>query len=58
MRDLERTVSQLQESLREGSALMTEKDAKIETQAKREKELIACVHRYVRTTSKRALFTA
>ncbi|KAM9840826.1 centrosomal protein of 85 kDa-like [Aulostomus maculatus] len=43
-KDLEKTVSQLQKKLEEGSTLMKEKDVKIETQAKREKELIASVH--------------
>lgn len=45
-KDLENTASQLQKSLEEGCALMKEKDVKIEMQADREKELIACVHRY------------
>ncbi|XP_040921031.1 centrosomal protein of 85 kDa-like isoform X2 [Toxotes jaculatrix] len=43
-KDLEKTVSQLEQSLEEGRALMKEKDMKIEMQAKREKELIASVH--------------
>lgn len=43
--DLEKTVAELQKSLEEGRALMKEKDIKIEMQAKREKELIASVHR-------------
>lgn len=45
-RGLEKTMSQLQKSLEEGCALMKEKNIKIEMQAKREKELIASVHRY------------
>ncbi|KAM8825791.1 centrosomal protein of 85 kDa-like [Synchiropus picturatus] len=43
--DLEVTVSQLQKSLKEGVALLKEKDEKIKQQAKREKELRASVHR-------------
>ncbi|KAM9782852.1 centrosomal protein of 85 kDa-like [Neosynchiropus ocellatus] len=43
--DLEAAVSQLQKSLKEGIALLKEKDEKIKKQAKREKELIASVHR-------------
>ncbi|XP_047184408.1 centrosomal protein of 85 kDa-like isoform X2 [Scophthalmus maximus] len=42
---LEKTVRQLQKSLQEGCASMKERDVKIQMQAKREKELIASVHR-------------
>ncbi|XP_070705414.1 centrosomal protein of 85 kDa-like isoform X2 [Pempheris klunzingeri] len=42
--ELERTMCRLQKSLEEGCALMTEKNIKIEMQAKRERELIASVH--------------
>lgn len=44
-KDLEKTVSQLQKSLQEGFALLKDKDIKLEMQARREKELIASVHR-------------
>lgn len=47
--DLERTVSRLQKSLQEGCGQMEEKNIKIEMQAKREKELIASVHKYIIT---------
>ena len=43
-KDLDITVSRLQKSIQDGCALMMEK---IEIQAKREKELIASVHRYI-----------
>lgn len=46
-KDLEKTMSRLQKSLEEGCALMKEKNFKIEMQTKREKELIASVHRYI-----------
>lgn len=46
-KELEKTVSQLEESIEEGCTVMKEKDVKIEMKAKREKELIASVHRYV-----------
>ncbi|XP_051908057.1 centrosomal protein of 85 kDa-like [Hippocampus zosterae] len=44
-RDLERTVSRLQKKLDGSCALLKEKDATIETQARREEELVATVHR-------------
>ncbi|XP_019751819.1 centrosomal protein of 85 kDa-like [Hippocampus comes] len=44
-RDLERTVSRLQKKLDDSCALLKEKDGTIETQARREDELIATVHR-------------
>ncbi len=43
---LEDTVAQLEKSLEENRALLQEKDALIETQSKREKELVAAVQRY------------
>ncbi|XP_071370708.1 centrosomal protein of 85 kDa-like [Centroberyx affinis] len=43
-KDLEETVSQLEKSLEEGCTLMKEKEDLIETQSKREKELVATVH--------------
>ncbi|XP_061561214.1 centrosomal protein of 85 kDa-like isoform X2 [Phycodurus eques] len=43
--ELEKTVSHLQKNLDDGCALLKEKDVKIETQERREKELIASVHR-------------
>lgn len=46
-KDLDITVSRLQKSIQDGCALMMEKNIKIEIQAKREKELIASVHRYI-----------
>lgn len=46
-KELEKTMSRLQKSLEEGCALMKEKNIKIGMQAKREKELIASVHRYI-----------
>lgn len=45
--NLEKRVCQLQKSLEEGSALMKEKDVKIKMQTRREKELIASVHRCI-----------
>lgn len=46
-KDLGKTVSRLQKCLAEGAALIEEKDMKLEMKAKREKELIASVHRYI-----------
>ncbi|XP_056150542.1 centrosomal protein of 85 kDa-like [Lampris incognitus] len=43
-KDLEEKVSQLENSLEEGRVQLKEKDKLIETQAKREKELVATVH--------------
>ncbi|XP_077367333.1 centrosomal protein of 85 kDa-like isoform X2 [Festucalex cinctus] len=43
-KDLEKTVSHLGKKLDGSCALLKEKDGKIETQARREKELIATVH--------------
>lgn len=43
---LEDTVAQLEKTLEENRALLQEKDALIETQSKREKELVAAVQRY------------
>jgi len=43
--DMEKTVSRLQQDLEEGGALIKKKDIMIEMQTKREKELIATVHR-------------
>ncbi|XP_061667538.1 centrosomal protein of 85 kDa-like isoform X2 [Syngnathoides biaculeatus] len=42
--ELEKTVFQLQKNLEDSSALLKEKDVKIEKQDRREKELIASVH--------------
>lgn len=43
---LEDTVAHLEKTLEENRALLPEKDALIETQSKREKELVAAVQRY------------
>lgn len=43
---LDDTVAQLEKTLEENRALLQEKDAIIETQSKREKELVAAVQRY------------
>ncbi|XP_072218953.1 centrosomal protein of 85 kDa-like isoform X2 [Leuresthes tenuis] len=43
--EMEKTVSRLQQNLEEGCALIKKKDIMIEMQTKREKELIATVHR-------------
>lgn len=50
-KDLEKTVSRLQKSVEEGHALIDEKNIKIDMQAKREKELIASVHRCLLTVT-------
>lgn len=48
-KQLERTMSRLESSLQEGCALLEDKNMKIELQGRREKELIASVHRYIIT---------
>lgn len=47
---LQDTVARLEKSLEEGRAVLQEKEDLIETQCKREKELVAAVQRWVGNT--------